>query len=414
MPAATTVLDFEITRKVTDLALPDHESALVLFRLHGRPLGWGVSRVTDGRLDGLALLRQFVQQHALSCGLPLAERAVHSGRAPRPLDAAGLLQSPAPGLSSGPVVTVAVRNRTPVCRLRSCLDALERLDYPSLDLLLVDASDDRRAVEALVGESYPRFRYVSAPGQSVATRRAVEQCRGDILALTDGDAVVDARWVSALVQVFLADPEVMTVSGLVLPRVLRRPFRPALPAGAPFARVWWRAREDHDSLGDATEGALERASANIAYWRPGSPAGSRRTRVWEPAAIVRTLSSSPTPRPVTRRGPVREIERGVDLADGLAAIGEMAASDSVRLRVTWSGEPLGTVRIPHRGAALSSLWIGDAIAQQLTWPVLDAGLGLGPHVSRALLTADVTRYVLARWEADRRARPVTDRRTAAA
>ena len=44
----------------------------------------------------------------------------------------------------------------------------------------------------------------------MASRRAIAECRGDILALTDGDAVVDHHWVSALVNVFLSDPEVMT------------------------------------------------------------------------------------------------------------------------------------------------------------------------------------------------------------
>jgi hypothetical protein len=370
--------------------------------------------VTDGRLNEVSLVRQFVQQHAWSCAVPLAERAVHSGRAPRALEATSLLQATPAGAAAGPTVTVAVRSRTPASRLRPCLDSLIALDYPQVDLALIDASDDRRAVEALIRDHFPRVRYVSSPGPGVSTRRAVEECRGDILALTDGEAIVDARWVTALVNVFLADPEVMTVSGLVLPRLLRPPFRPTLPGGAPFVRAWSRARESWDSVDDAPERVLERASANIAYWRPGSPAGSRYTRVWEPSAIVRTTTASPGPRDVGLRGPVREAERAVDLADGLSAIADVTTSDSLRLRVSWGGEMLGQVRIHHRGAVVSPLWMGDVIAQRLTSAVLDAGLGLGPQVARALLTADVTRFVLSRWEADR-SHPVAgaSRRTAA-
>jgi hypothetical protein len=66
--------------------------------------------------------------------------------------------------------------------------------------------------------------------------------------------------------------------------------------------------------------------------------------------------------------------------------------------VTWAGEPVGAARIAHHGAIVSRLWIEDAIAQQLTAPVLDAGLHLGPKVSHALLTADLVRYVLSRWD----------------
>ena len=99
----------------------------------------------------------------------------------------------------------------------------------------------------------------------MASRRAIAECRGDILALTDGDAVVDRHWVSALVNVFLSDPEVMTVSGLVIPQFLRRPFSPKLPAGAPFCRSWWRRKltsRDSDSCSmDFSSSACSRVAS---------------------------------------------------------------------------------------------------------------------------------------------------------
>lgn len=398
MSASAAVVDFEITKTFSDLAVADASSALVLFRLHGRPLGWGAGRVTDGRLDTGSLIRQFVRQHAWTCALPLAERAIQSGRPLRMPDATALMQSPAPASKAGPLVTVAVRNRTAASRLQPCLDSLLQLDYPSLDLVLIDASEDRKHVEALVRERYPRIRYTSAPGLGMPSRRAIAECRGDILALTDGDAVVDRQWVSALVHVFLSDPEVMTVSGLVIPQHLRRPFKPRLPAGAPFCRSWWRVREDYESIDGATQRSLERASANVAYWRPGGANPLRYTRVWEPAAIVRALTLTPTSHPSSRRGAVRILDCHVDLRDGVVPIPDASTHDRVRLHVTWSGEPLGTVQIAHHGAVISRLWIEDAIAQQLTAPVLDAGLHVGPHVSQALLTADLVRYIVARWE----------------
>lgn len=398
MSAGAAVVDFEITRKLNDLTVQDAESALVLFRLHGRPLGWGAGRVTDGRLDGASLIRHFVRQHAWTCALPLAERAVQSGRPLRMPDASTLMQTPAPSSLSGPLVTVAVRNRTVASRLQPCLDSLLALDYPALDLVVVDASNDRKQVEALVRERYPRIRYTCAPGLGMASRRAIAECRGDILALTDGDAVVDRHWVSALVNVFLSDPEVMTVSGLVIPQFLRRPFSPKLPAGAPFCRSWWRVREDYESIDGATQRALERASSNVAYWRPGGPTPMRYTRVWEPAALVRTSVVTPTSHPSGRRGSVRTLDCNVDLRDGVVPISDASTYDRVRLNVTWSGDSVGTAQIAHHGAVISRLWIEDAISQQLTAPVLDAGLHFGPQVSQALLTADLVRYVVSRWE----------------
>jgi hypothetical protein len=290
-----------------------------------------------------------------------------------------------------------------------------RLDYPSLDLVLIDASDDRRHVEALVRDRYPQIRYSSAPGFGMASRRAIAECRGDILAVTDGDAVVDRRWVSALVHVFLSDPEVMTVSGLAIPQSVRRPFKRALPAGAPFCRQWWRACEDCESIDGATRRALERASSNMAYWRPGVSMTTRYTRVWEPAAIVRTPVLTPTLMPGSQRGSMRTLERHIDLRDGIVPISDASAHDNLWLHVTWAGEPVGTAVIAHHGAIVSRLWIEDALAQQLTAPVLDAGLHLGPQVSQALLTADVVRYILSRWEPVVHATPVRPTvRTAAA
>jgi hypothetical protein len=95
---------------------------------------------------------------------------------------------------------------------------------------------------------------------------------------------------------------------------------------------------------------------------------------------------------------VRTLDRHVDLRDGVVPISDAAGYDAVRLRVTWFGESVGTVRLAHHGAVVSRLWIEDAIAQQLTASVLDAGLHLGPHVSQALLTADLARYIVSRWE----------------
>jgi glycosyltransferase involved in cell wall biosynthesis len=338
---------------------------------------------------------------------------VQTSHAVRGLDTASLLYSPPLIHPTGPLVTVAVRSRLRANRLQPCLDSLLRLEYAPLDLVLIDGSDDCGQVQSMVRDCYPRIRYSRARGLGPTTRQAVLECRGDILALTDGDAVVDPQWVSALVHVFLADPDVMTVSGLVLPPTLRRPLRPALPAGAPFCRRWWRARDDADPEERATERAIERASSNVAYWRPADPLPARFTCVWEPAAIVHSPSITPVNPPPAKRGPTRETERAIDLADGIASIGDASADDSIRLRVSWSGRHLGTVRIPSGGAVLSRLWIADAIAQQLTLPVLDVGLGLGANVIKGMLTADLARYALERWGAERT--PAVPRgRTAAA
>jgi hypothetical protein len=263
--------------------------------------------------------------------------------------------------------------------------------------VLIDASDDRTRVEALIRDHYPTIRYSTAPGAGAAPRRAIAECRGDVLALTHGDAMVDRRWASRLVSVFLADPEVMTVTGLTLPRSIERPMRAVLPAGAPFCREWSRVGKD---WGQAVK-VLERASGNVAFWQPGSASTGPYTHVFEPAAIVRG-ACAPTGHTGARRAPLTHATRSVDLATGLLPIVDAADADDIVMNVTWSGREVGTAHIVHHGGVVSPLWIGDAIAQQLTVEVLDARLGVGEHVCRALLTADLARHVVGRLGLDAR------------
>lgn len=394
-PAA--ILDIEITRTFPEFsARGDVDRALVLFRVHGRPLGWGAASVIGGQPDGPALVRQLLEQHAWSCALPLAERALQNGTPPKTLDLNGLLQSPPQFATTGPLVTVAVCNSVPASRLDACLESLMRLKYSPLDLVVIDASDDHAGVERLVSERYPQMRYLSAAGAAASRRCAVAECRGDILAMTDGDAIADPRWISELVHVFLADPDVMTVSGLALPHSIQKPFRSTLPAGAPFCREWQRVQLDANASEWSMPRLLERVNTNVAFWRPGSATTSAYTHVFEPSAIVRSSSPSMTLPPALRRISLRETERTIDLADGLQAVADAEAFDGVRLHVAWLGRVIGTAHLVHRGAPISPMWVADAIAQQLTAEILDARIGVGEHVCRALLTADLARYILSR------------------
>src|SRR5262245_19008297 len=148
MATSAAVLDLEITRRFPDLnALGEADNALVLFRLHGRPLGWGAASVVGGQVDRAALIRQFLEQHAWSCALALTERALQNGAPPKTLDLTGMLQSPPQDSNSGPLVTVAVCNTVPASCLDASLESLQHLDYAPIDVVVIDASDDRKRVE---------------------------------------------------------------------------------------------------------------------------------------------------------------------------------------------------------------------------------------------------------------------------
>ena len=121
---------------------------------------------------------------------------------------------------TSPLVSVVVCTRDRGPELRDCLRRLQRLDYPNLEIIIVDnAPSDTSgndAFRAQVG-SDPRFRYVvePAPGLSCARNRGLAEATGEYLAYTDDDVAVDPHWITALVAGFGRREDIACVTGLV-------------------------------------------------------------------------------------------------------------------------------------------------------------------------------------------------------
>jgi O-antigen biosynthesis protein len=171
-----------------------------------------------------------------------------------------------------PLVTVAVCTRDRAADLALCLDALVALDYPALDLLVVDNAPSSDATARLVGDRFPTVRYVREPrpGLNWARNRALHEARGEIVAFTDDDAVVDRGWVTALVAVFVQDPEVMAVTGLVEPAQLETPAQHLFERyggfGRGYERRWHSVSRRPDRADTLYIGAgLYGTGANMAY-----------------------------------------------------------------------------------------------------------------------------------------------------
>ena len=254
--------------------LDGYRGLRAIVRLHGTPVGDVDVSMPPGGLGAEDLRRIVVRR--LEC--PLIRHHLRDAVV-RPLPPGGLgfeelLASPhpAPG-GDRPLVTVAVCTRDRADDLRLCLDSLLGLDYPRLDLLVVDNAPLDDATVRLVRESYPGVRYVREPipGLDWARNRAIVETRGDILAYTDDDVIVDPGWVSALVSAF-EDPQVMAVTGLIVPYELETEpqitFELYGGFGRGFRRQRWRIdREGGEGvfwyLGSGKYGT----GANMAYRR---------------------------------------------------------------------------------------------------------------------------------------------------
>ncbi len=242
------ILDVDLSRPLPSLAgLGGYGSARVLVRVHGKPAGEVLVPIEDGRVDPAALSGEIVEH----LGAPIARLAVRDALARgRLIDIDHLvawIDQPLHdnGVRS-PLVTVAVCTRDRTDDLARCLTALAALDYPRLDLLVVDNAPSSDATARLVTSRFPSVRYVREirPGLDWARNRAIAEARGDILAYTDDDVIVDPGWVRAIARAFALDPTIGAITGLVLPAELDTPAQQWFEAyggfGRGFDRRWYR------------------------------------------------------------------------------------------------------------------------------------------------------------------------------
>jgi GT2 family glycosyltransferase len=231
------VLEVELGAPLPDI-LPSRaaagqvfERALVLVRLHTRPLGAVEMALVDGGL-GAACYAQ-----AIWCSLA-KEIAAHLRQdglpAPTTLEAAGLPSASTPPclqerdavLAQAPFVSIVVATRDRPESLAVCLDSLLALDYPHCEILVVDNAPSTSATADLITHSYAdsgRVRYVreDRPGIGWARNRGLEEVRGEIVAFTDDDVVVDRYWLAELVKGFALGEQVGCVTGMIFPTELQ-------------------------------------------------------------------------------------------------------------------------------------------------------------------------------------------------
>jgi glycosyltransferase involved in cell wall biosynthesis len=130
----------------------------------------------------------------------------------QPGDAAGAL----------PPISVVVCTRDRALSLQRCLQALQQVDYPDYEVIVVDnCSRDVRVAEVVAQRG---FRYVreDRPGLDWARNRGIQEARHEIIAYMDDDALAAQGWLRGIASAF-ADREVMAVTGMVLPAELETP-----------------------------------------------------------------------------------------------------------------------------------------------------------------------------------------------
>jgi GT2 family glycosyltransferase len=240
------VVEVELSQPLPSFSeLHGYRSLQGLVRLHGAPLGWVRLPLPNGRCSAAALSKAILDQYSWPIIRHLVADGLHAPLGPQGLRLEDLLDQQHPRPSGRvPTVTVAVCTRERATDLARCLEALALLEYPALELLVVDNAPRSEATRELVGR-YPQVRYVREPrpGLDWARNRALAEAGGEIVAYTDDDVVVDRGWVAALARVFAENAEVMAVTGLVAPYELETEaqllFEQYGGFGRGFERQWY-------------------------------------------------------------------------------------------------------------------------------------------------------------------------------
>jgi glycosyltransferase involved in cell wall biosynthesis len=99
-----------------------------------------------------------------------------------------------------PMVSVVICAYNAERTMLPCMESLRRLKYPNYEVVIVDDGSRDRTAEIAMG--FPEFRLIRQPnkGLSVARNVGLFAARGDIIAYTDSDCVVDPDWLTLMVR----------------------------------------------------------------------------------------------------------------------------------------------------------------------------------------------------------------------
>ena len=237
-------VDVELSKPATPIESPGgYEDVLALVRLHGEPLGTIRLPLTGGRVRAVDVRRAALKELGWAVIRHLMEDRIASGMPAEGWSVKDLTRvhhaSPQVRL---PTVTVAVCTRDRPDALAMCLDSIMRLDRAPFEVIVVDNAPATDATERLVRERFAGMRYVREPrpGLDWARNRAVVEARGEIVAFTDDDCIVDSGWVRAIANLFATEQGAAAMTGLVVAHELETEAQHLFERSGGFGRGFRR------------------------------------------------------------------------------------------------------------------------------------------------------------------------------
>jgi GT2 family glycosyltransferase len=231
------IIHIDLLKVPRDLSVDQRfRSALVIFWLRGRPLGrallvageFPLPHASIGALAAQAItpaIGNLVAPHSFAALLPeydnnmAGRKVIDPSLLDRTLDRVAPPSDGAASACAQTSVIVCTRERPEL--LEECLASLVKLTPSPLEIIVIDNAPPGGVTSLRVVEKFKQVSYLRhAPsGLSTARNAGLAVARGDYVAFTDDDSVVDPRWLVSLLAGF-ANDRVGCVTGLVLPREL--------------------------------------------------------------------------------------------------------------------------------------------------------------------------------------------------
>src|SRR5918999_1052279 len=167
---------------------------------------------------------------------------------------------------SDPSVSVIVCTRDRPSNLRSCLDSISALGTRPVEVIGVDNSPSDGATRELCRDYPVRYVLESSPGLARARNRGIVEARGEVVAFTDDDCVVDRHWLDGLGDPF-HDPLVMALTGYAGPLELETLAQYLFEVRGGFQRFSERRLFDGASSSPISVAAAAGAGANSLFRR---------------------------------------------------------------------------------------------------------------------------------------------------
>lgn len=121
-------------------------------------------------------------------------------------------------LSKFPLVSIVVLNWNGERIIRACLDSIRKLDYPNIEVIVVDNGSTDASTD-IISNEFSEFCLLKNRrnlGFSAGMNVGIETSRGDLVLLFNNDAVAHPQSLSKMVRTILLKDEIGIVGGLIL------------------------------------------------------------------------------------------------------------------------------------------------------------------------------------------------------